>query len=126
MNRGLIKSISVGSKIYEDVSIEGYDIPMLLFSTSGVYICLSGDEVETVDVELFEKVKQYFGTINSNCFLFKFADDATGYLYSGLHDGFTYYRDIYEAYEACNDFATLYLSNGANKHIEGLLTAICA
>ena len=124
MNRELIKSMSENSKVYEDVSVEGHNIPLLLSGANGVFICLDGGEGAPADVELFNKAKAHLGLATGNCFLFKFSDDAAGYFYSGLHGKFTYYENIYDAYKTCYDFAALYLSGKPDRHIEYLLAAV--
>lgn len=126
MNRELIKSMSINSKVYENISIDGFDIPLILAGTNGVYLCLEGNTDINSDVELFKTVKRKFNLSNSNCFLFKFLDDATdGYFYAG-HDGehVSVIEDIYGAFKTCYDFATLYLSGGADKSVVLLLESV--
>ena len=97
MDRDHFISIAAISEYYEDLVIDGHEIPLLFIGSNGVYVCM-----ETSDEKAYGAVEKALALKVGQLFVFVVSDTDTGRLYDYKDHVFVEIEDnIYEAFENC-------------------------
>ena len=111
MKKELLKSIAIYSEEYEDITLGGRNIPLVLSGVNGVYLCVGDDADSQADIKLYHMVQQELGLSKGQLFLLRISEDNSGDFYDGTNfvPADKVQEDIYEIFKTCYNFTAAYM-----------------